>query len=251
MQENIPLTIERLTDEQEQEFRIASVRQIQSILRDISEKGLLAALYYDGARNFIMTSVLGVGEKGVWVEQGPDAENNRRIAESKRITFVSSQNQVKVQFAVADIRAVTHQGYPAFYLPFPASLYRLQHREYYRLMLPLSEHLLCSMPAGKTHQAGDRKEVPIMDISIGGVRLFCTDDEIEFELKKTYGGCQINLPEVGKIEVTLIVKNLVVVSPKPGQVIRRVGCEFLNLDTASNIMLQRYVTNVQRLRAAG
>lgn len=249
MQENIPLTIERLSDEQEKEFRISSTLQIRSILREISEKGALAALYYDGAKRFIMTSVLGVGEKGVWVERGQDEPENLRIAESKRITFVSSQNQVKVQFAVTDIRAVTHQGYPSFYLPFPANLYRLQHREYFRLMLSLSEHLVCSVPIGKP-QAGEHKDVPIMDISGGGLRLFCADGEFDFVQGETYTGCRVNLPETGKIEVSLTVKNVVSVSPKPGQVIHRVGCEFGKLDAASSILLQRYITNVQRVRAA-
>ena len=248
MQENIPLTIERLSDEQERECRITSARQIQPLLRDISESGLLAALYYDDAKEFIMTSLLNVGDKGLWVEQGTDMPKNRRITESETITLVSSLNQVKIQFSVVEIRAVTHQGYPAFYLPLPANLYRVQRREYYRLMLPLSERLHCVIPINKP-QAGTRMEVPIMDISGGGVRLFCTDIDIEFVPGQTYGGCQINLPEVGKINVTMTVKSLVTISPKPGQTIKRVGCEFKNLDNASSVLLQRYVTKMQRLKA--
>ena len=209
---------------------------------------MLAALYFDGAKDFIMTSLLDVGDKGLWVEQGTDTPKNRCIAESDEVTFVGSLNQVKVQFSANEIRAVTHQGYPAFYLPLPASLYRVQRREYYRLMLPLSERLHCVIPINKP-QAGNRMEVPVMDISGGGVRLFCTDNEIEFVLGQTYGGCQINLPEVGKINVMMTVKSLVSISPKPGQTIKRVGCEFKNLDNASSILLQRYVTKMQRLKA--
>ena len=99
-------------------------------------------------------------------------------------------------------------------------------------------------------QAGELVEVQIMDISGGGVRLIYTSDNIEFVQGQVYGGCQINLPEVGKISVTLVVKNLVSISTKTGQMIRRVGCEFKDVDTASGILLQRYVTKVQRLRAA-
>jgi len=248
MQENIPLTIERLSDEQERDCRITAMRQIQPLLRDIAETGVLAALYYDGAKEFIMTSLLDVGDKGLWVEQGVDMPINRRIAESKKITVVSSLNQVKIQFAVDEIRAVTHQGYPAFYLPLPTSLCRVQRREYYRLMLPISEHLHCVIPINQP-QTGKQFEVPVMDISGGGVRLFCKDDDIEFVPGQIYAGCQVNLPEVGKINVTIIVKSLVSISPKPGQIIKRVGCEFKNLDNASSILLQRYVTKMQRLKA--
>jgi len=249
MQENIPLTIERLSGEQESECRVTSAQQIQSLLRDMSESGALTALYYDGAKDFIMTSVLDVGDKGLWVEQGADAPINRRIAESKRITLVGAHNQVKIQFAADSIRAVTHQSYPAFYLPLPAGLCRIQRREYYRLMLYPSESLHCMIQANQP-QAGELVEVQIMDISGGGVRLIYTSDNIEFVQGQVYGGCQINLPEVGKISVTLVVKNLVSISTKTGQMIRRVGCEFKDVDTASGILLQRYVTKVQRLRAA-
>jgi len=247
MQENLPLTIERLSEEQEREFRIASKMQIRSLLRNLSEKGLLAALYYDGVKDFIMTTVLDVGEEGFWVEQGVDALRNHRIAASKRVALVSLLDQVKLQFFVDEIRAVTHQGYPAFYLPLPANLYRLQHREYYRLMLPHSEQLRCLVPVGKP---ANRIEVSVMDISVGGMRLFYTGNDIEFIPGQTYTDCLIDLPETGRISVAITVKNLVSITPKPGHLVRRVGCEFNDLDNATNILLQRYVTRMQRLRAA-
>lgn len=247
MQENIPLTVERLSDEQEGECRIVSARQVQSILRDVAESGALAALYYDDAKDFIMTSLLEAGDKGLWVEQGADAPINRRIAESKRITLVSLIGQVKIQFSVAGTRALTYQGYPAFYLPLPDKLYRIQRREFYRLMLPLSEHLRCVITGGKP--PGKRVEVPAMDISVGGVRLFYAGSDIEFVPGQTYAVCEIDLPGLGKVGVTIMVKSVVSISPKPGQTVQRVGCEFGKLSNASGIMLQRYVTNMQRLRA--
>ena len=243
MQENVPLTIERLSDEQESECRVTSARQINALLLDIAESRSPVALYYDGTKNFIMTTLLDVGDKGFWVEQGTEAPINRHIAESKKLNLVSLHKQVKVQVPVSSIRAVTHQGYPAFYLPLPTSLYRIQRREYFRLAIPSSERLCCLIPV----QAG-QAEVPIIDISGGGVRLAYAEKVIEFVIGQTYPGCQIDLPEIGKINVTLNVRNLVSVSPKPGLEIKRVGCEFKNLENTASVMLQRYVTNMQRLK---
>lgn len=247
MQANIQLTIETLTDAEEKECRVTSARQIQSILRNISENGLHTALYYDDAQDFIMSSLLDVDDKGFWVEQGVDMAKNRRVVESKKITLVSSLDQVKIQLSVDKIHAVTHQGYPAFYLPLPLTLCRIQRREYYRLMFSLSERLRCVIPISK-QQGGGQIEVPIMDISGGGLRLFYTENVVGFEPEEIYTGCQINLPEVGKLNATIIVKNLVSISPKPEQTIKRVGCEFKDLDNASNIMLQRYITKMQRAK---
>lgn len=249
MQENIPLTIERLSEEQERKCRISSARQVQSLLRKISENGLLAALYYNGAKDFIMTSILEVDDEGFWVEQSADMPNNRRIAGSEKITLVSSLDQVKIQFSVDEIHAVTHQGYPAFYLPLPDNLYRVQLREYYRLKVSHADRLRCVIPINRP-QAGNRLEVPVMDISGGGLRLFYSGNDIEFVPGQTYAGCQIDLPEVGKINVTITVKNVISTSQKPGQTTKRVGCEFKDIDNAVSIMLQRYVIKMQRSIAA-
>ncbi|WP_435627797.1 flagellar brake protein [Candidatus Ferrigenium straubiae] len=250
MQGNIPLTPEKLSEEQEKEFRIASELQIRSLLRSLSEKVMPAALYYGGAKDdFILTTVLKVGEKGLWVEQGVDAQKNRRVVESRSVTLVSMLDQVKMQFPVGEIHAAKHQDYPAFYMPLPASLYRLQHREYYRLMLANSEYLRCIIPVGKP-PAVKQLEVPVTDISIGGMKLSYTGDDIDFVPGQVYAGCQIELPDVGKIDATIIVKSMVSASPKIGQTVKRMGCEFKNLDNASNVLLQRYVTMVQRSRTA-
>jgi c-di-GMP-binding flagellar brake protein YcgR len=248
--QGIPLTPERLSEEQEKEFRITSELQIRSMLRGLLEKRLPVALNYGGAKdNFITTTVLKVGEKGFWVEQSVDAQKNQRVVESRNVTLVSVLDQVKMQFPVGQIHVVKHQDYPAFYMALPSSLYRLQHREYYRLMLSGSECLRCMIPVGKP-PAVKRFEVSVTDVSIGGVKLSYTGHDIDFAPGQIYPGCQIELPEVGKINVTIIVKSMVSAPFKIGQTAKRMGCEFQNLDNASNILLQRYVTKVQRSRMA-
>ena len=242
MEKDISLTIERLSEAQEKECRITSARQIQCLLHNISENGLRAVLYYDSSREFIITSLLEVEAEGFWVEQGADPKKNLRIEKSEKVTLVSSVDHVKIQFSASGISSSTYQGYPAFFLPLPAVLYRVQRRENFRLVLPLSERLHCVITTNKP-LAGDKVDVPVMDISGGGLRLFADG---EFVLGQTYSGCKINFPEIGEMSFTLKVKNLVTISPKPGQTIKRVGCEFENLDRASSFMLQRYVTKMQR-----
>lgn len=245
MQKDIHLTIEMLDDEQESECLITSARQIQTLLRKISETGSRTALYFDNAQDFIITTLLDVGDKGFWVEQSTDMPKNRRIAESKEITLVSSLDQVKVQFSAKGANAVVHQGYQAFSLALPASLYRVQRREYYRVMHSPSERLRCVIPINKP-QAGDRIELPVVDISGSGVRLSCAETGIELVPGETYAGCQINLPDIGKVSVTIVVRNLIPASPPPGHTTKLAGCEFKNLDNASSVLLQRYITKIQR-----
>lgn len=241
MQKNISLDIERLSGEQEEECCITSVRQIQVLLRNLMEARSRAALYYGSATDFIMTSLLNVGEKGLWVEHGADISRNRRIAESRSITLVSSLDGVKIQFAASGVRLVTYQGDPAFYLPLPVNLYRLQRRQHFRLAIPSSERLRCVITTGMR----GRVEMPITDISGGGVRLLYDRDDIEFVPGQIYADCQIDLPEVGKISVTITVKSLI--SHKQGKTGGHIGCEFKDIDNASGSLLQNYVTKMQCL----
>ncbi|HZW25663.1 MAG TPA: flagellar brake protein [Gallionella sp.] len=256
MKKDIPLTIESITDADEKECRISSPKQIQSILRDIAESGTNAALYYNAKRDFIMTTILDLDEDGLWVEPGHSATENHHIGESRKITLVSSHNHVKVQCAVNGASIVTYDDQPAFFLPMPTSLYRLQRREYFRLSLLPSEYLRCIIETGRPKVPGTQEEppkptIPVMDISGGGVGLIFMEDEFDFEKGAVYQNCRIDLPEIGPIEVNLIVRNIIPLSTnKFGKTMKRAGCEFKNIDGPTTLKLQRFITDKQRLMAA-
>ncbi|HEX5364164.1 MAG TPA: flagellar brake protein [Gallionella sp.] len=253
MKKDIPLTIESITDADEQECRITSSRQIASILRNIAETGSNAALYYNSKRDFIMTTILDVDEDGMWVEQASSATVNHQIEESKRIKLVSSHNQVKVQFGADGASSVTYDERPAFFIPIPDSIYRFQRREYFRLSLLPSEQMRCIINMARPEAPGTivQIEVPVADISGGGIGLTCMEGEVDINAGESYSKCQINLPGVGPVLVNLIVRNLVPVSTtKSGKTISRAGCEFKDLDGQTTVKLQRFITDKQRLMAA-
>ena len=245
MNNDIPLKIEILSDDN---HLISSPNEIKAVLQSIAEKGNRVALYYNDGNDFILTTILSVENSGLWLEQSQKAADNRRISESNRLVFVSSHLQIKVQFIASHASSVVYQGHAAFYLPLPDSLYRLQRREYYRLMTPVIKPLRCVI---------DKKDIPdrkplefiIMDISCGGVGLTCLESDTELTPGLSYPDCKIELPGIGTIKGTIEVKNLVELTSQSGTVYKRAGCEFKNLDGASIILLQRYVTNMQRARA--
>lgn len=253
MKKDIPLTIESITDSDEQECRITSPRQIESILRNISETGSNAALYYNAKRDFIMTTILDVDEDGMWVEQASSAMVNHQIEESKKLKLVSSHHQVKVQFATDRASSVSYDDSPAFFIPMPKSIYRFQRREFFRLSPLPSEQMRCTINITKPSHPGvtEACEVPVADISGGGIGLTCMEGEIDLQPGDTYSGCRINLTGIGPVMVNLIVKNLVPISTtKSGKTISRAGCEFRNLDGQTTVKLQRFITDRQRLMAA-
>lgn len=247
MEKDIPLKIEKLSSSEEEEFRIVSAIEIELVLRNIAEKGSRVALYYGDTAYFILTTLLDVDDTGLWLEQSPNSTGNKRIIESDDLVCVSSHLNIKVQFTAHHASATEHQGYPAFYLPLPDSIYRVQRRNSFRLTPPTSEPLRCVIPTSEP-QKESRMEVTIMDISTGGVKITCAENDIELEEGKTYENCQIKLTDIGTINVTITVMSLVSLATKSGQILKRAGCQFQKLDGATNILLQRYVNNVQRAK---
>jgi flagellar brake protein len=247
MEQENSLKIEVLSKERDEKYSISSPKEIKFVMHYIAEKGSRVALYYGNTNDFILTTLLAVDDTGMWLEQSQNDSDNRYVTESNKLTFVSSHFQIKVQFSVSQVHSAMYQGRPAFYLPLPDRLYRLQRREYYRLMTPVTNPLHCVITK-EPSPVIKLREFIIMDISCGGVGLTCTETDAELAPGQSYSDCQIELPDLGTIRGTIEVKNLVVLPSKSGNAHKRAGCEFKNLDGASIILLQRYITNMQRTK---
>jgi c-di-GMP-binding flagellar brake protein YcgR len=240
---------ETLSRSEENEHGIISVKEIVSILKHIAENGTQVALYYADGNYFVLSTLLGVNDKGLWLEQSTNERDNKRILESDDLILVSTHLDVKVQFVAKQPRSVEHQGYAAFHLPLPKTIYRLQRRESFRLEIPSTKPLRCVIPIGEPGAVQPR-EVSLLDISTGGMKLTFAEGEIALEQGQSYENCQIKLPDMGTITVTMIVRGMSTLPTKSGHNIKRAGCQFINLSTAANILLQRYVNSMQRAKNA-
>ncbi len=243
-EKEIPLKIELISDGEDSEFRLHSNKEIQSILRGIVKSSSLAALYYDDANDFILTKLLGIDEQNVWLDIGLRETDNRRILPSHKIIFVSSYLQVKVQFVAHQIENALFKNKESFCLPMPNSLLYLQRREYFRLIVPVKKPLICVIPA-KSDAPILKGSPTIMDISVGGMALECQENDTEFQPGKVYPVCHINLPNIGMLTATILVKNIFIITRHNGEVKKRAGCKFIHLNGTMTIMLQRYLTNLQ------
>lgn len=240
------LKIEALSDAEDARHRIDTPKEIEFLLRNIAAKHARVALYHGTGDRFILTTLLGVDERGLWVEQSPKQEQNEQVLASAQLTFVSSHLRVKVQFPSAPATPGQHDGKAAFLLPLPASLLRLQRREFFRLPTPDIHPLKCIIPVGYPHPK--LNEVTIMDISVGGAALTCAEDDTELVPGETYNDCHIDLPGFGSISGTLVVRNWAVLTSSSGKNYKRAGCELQDMDNPSLTLLNRYIMHMQRAR---
>ncbi len=249
MEKDIPLKIEILTSHEDDQYRITAPREIAFFLQSLVKSASRIALYASESNDFILTTLLKANATGLWLEQSKNPHENTRLLKSHKLIFVGSHAQIKLQFISAQATIAPHEGQPALLLPFPKNIYRLQRREYYRLTAPVEDPLRCVIPQTQAAKI-ESHEATIMDISGGGVGLTCTEQDTVLVPGKRYQNCRISLPDIGELYGTIEVKNLIVLSTPDGRTLRRAGCEFKDLDGAATILLQRYVTAMQRSKTS-
>jgi flagellar brake protein len=237
------LTIEKFRDGEERKFLIKSPKEIQLTLHAIAQKKTSTIIYFDNNERFLKSLLLAANDKGMWLDVGPDHNDNNQIAHTENLTLVTMHNGAKVQLAGNHVQI--YAGHPAFYLPLPSAIYRVQRRDYFRLSASAADApLKCVIPPAAEKQQ-HLHEVTILDISAGGIALVCRESSVRLEAGEIYPDCKIELPGVGTLTATIEVKNLFDVNSSGGTVIKHAGCEFKHLDGQMSMLLQRYISMMQ------
>lgn len=231
---------------EEARFRIDSAVEIAYILRGLLKTGALVTAYFNAGRDFAVTAVLSVDPENGFVilDSGANPELNERLLRGGELNVVSSQDGVRVQFAARKAEAVSFEGRLAFRVPFPDGIVKLQRREYYRLPVSVLNPLKCELPGPD----GQRTEMVIADISLGGLCLVGERAGAVLEVGTLLEDCRIALPESGVLATGMCVRNSYVVTLRNGAKSRRTGCEFLKLGAQQEAMIQRFIIKLERSR---
>jgi c-di-GMP-binding flagellar brake protein YcgR len=228
------------------EFRLRSRSEIARVLRDLIRANELLTAYYS-KHEFLLTTLLGVEPDNdrLYVDVSTDEAVNRRVLASSGLVFVGRHHQVRVQFTASQATATSFQNGPAFAVPFPDTMLRVQRREFYRLVTPLVARPRCHF----TTDDGSRVSVTVLDISLGGIGIIDPDPAREdlWEPGRIIKNCQVEIPQ-GHIVGDMEVRNRYPVTLPNGEVQMHIGCRFLHLDPRMNVELQRYIQRVELAR---
>lgn len=234
-------------------YLLYSKTEILFVLRAVLQKGSLITVYFDHGQSFLLTSLIEVNvERGSLIfDMGSDAEMNAKALKADRLLFTTSLDKVKVQFSLKSLEAAEYGGRPALRGAMPETVLRLQRREYYRLSTPIANPVRCRFNVKRPDGAVVVTDLPLVDISGGGIGLMVDPDrKDDFLIDATFSDCRIDLPEEGLLVCSLIVRNAFDVTSKTGNLHLRVGCEYQNLPGTRLTMIQRYITRVERERKA-
>lgn len=240
-----------LGTENQSSFLVESRREVMALLRGLKEhKQLISMMINEGSEVFI-TSVLDLDDANntVTFDSAPNPAANQRIIEASRVFFEGLLDRISIQFSTSSIQRLNFDGRPALQCGIPTNMIRLQRRENYRINTPLSNPIRCLIPL----EAGsefDSAKFSLVDISCGGIAMLDERKILDNTIGKIYDNCQIDLPGIGKIDLSLQVRNSQDLILLNGKTNRRIGCQFINVSSAILASVQRYIMKLERERNA-
>lgn len=232
------------------QFLLHTPKEILMVLKSLIEHHSQITVFFNEGKDLLLTTLIAVDDQGLVFDYGGNPETNRRAQEVGKLFCITSLHKVKIQFIIKGLRQEDHGGHPAFRAAMPETLLRLQRREYYRLTTPVSRPLTCLIPLPADNGTMSSVTVQVADISGGGVALVAPPDSVPFEPNTEFANCQIHLPDIGNITTTLKVKSVFEVTLRSGAVLKRSGCEFVDLPDAKLNLIQRYIVKTERERKA-
>lgn len=231
--------------DEDERYQVHSRTEILAILRIIKEKKRLVTFNFNQGRDFILTCLLEVNPEfeELVFDYGRDEEENKALLATDKITIVTEDEHIKIQFRAQRAESTAFQGKPAFRIRLPRMLIRLQRREYFRIPAPVADPLTSKLALSTT--TNEKIDVRIADISRGGVALIIEGQIPDIEVGKIYRGLKIDLPEVGIISADVEIRNISQYTARNDSLMKRIGCKFINLPNALANMVQRYITKLE------
>lgn len=229
-------------DESVESFTITFRREIIFYLRQlINDKDQLSVSFNEG-QDTILTILLDLDEEQslLYFDWGSSEEVNKRFLQSERNFFVAMPGGVRNQFLCGKPQAVTYEGRPAFAVKLPEKYVRLQRREFFRLVLPMTQRPTCFI----THD-GKTMELATVDIGIGGVGLEAAELAFPCELGAEFADVRIEFKGFGELKAPLAVRYTGEVTKGTRQ-LKRLGCHFVRLSAAQENLVQKFMAHIQR-----
>ena len=235
------------SDEEIENCTLRSPREILFQLKGLIKRNEPISVLFQEGRQSFLTVLLGVSEEAglLYFDIGGSDETNDAFLKSEQSTFVTFVDGIRYQFSARKGRKLTHGGGPALAVPLPASLLRLQRRQFFRLALPTTKPYICRICRGTAQE----KAIPVHDISVGGIGIL-SPQPIDFEPLEKLENSWIDLHDSGVLAVTLEVRYIATRENRTGKALWHVGCKFLSLSPLNDTLIQRFIARLQAERKA-
>jgi c-di-GMP-binding flagellar brake protein YcgR len=229
-------------------YKLHARREIVNLLRHVGQRNQLVRLQANRGTDSFVTSILDIDESAgaVIIDCAPSALSNERLQESTEISFETVVDNIRILFSASKIESCMHEGRAALCFALPSSVIRLQRREFYRVVTPVTAPVKCTIPiSDETGKLLTAVVLSLSNVSGGGICMIDETKQIASDFSRDYPNCRIELPG-SPVIVTLRLRNAQDVTLSNGKSIRRLGFMFVNLSNATEAAIQRYITKLER-----
>jgi c-di-GMP-binding flagellar brake protein YcgR len=230
-------------------YQVHSRREIISLLRALEDRNQLVSLLINSGSEAVVTSILNVDDTNnmVVVDCAPSNALNERILASDNISFETVLDHIRILFFATRIESCTYEKLPALRFALPASLIRLQRRDFYRVATPVTSPVRCTIQTfDEVNQAPMTVATALQNISAGGIAIVDEKRILNNTIGHIYKNCRLDLPGGTPVIANLQVRNSQELTFSNGKSIRRLGCMFVDLPNAMMAAVQRYITKLER-----
>jgi c-di-GMP-binding flagellar brake protein YcgR len=229
-------------------YKIHARREIVSLLRHVGSRNQLVRMQANKGTDSVVTSILGVdeGDASVIIDCAPSQLTNQRVLESSDITFETVLDNIRIFFSAPHVDSCLFEARPALRFPIPATVIRLQRREFYRVQTPVTSPVKCTIPVrDESGSSFHPIVVSLANVSAGGIGVVDEKKLLNPDFSIDYPNSRIDLPG-GPVTVTLRLKNSQDVTLTNGKQIRRLGFMFVDAAKSIEAAIQRYITKLER-----
>lgn len=173
------------------------------------------------------------------------AEDNSALPAARQLIFRSLPGGIRTEFTTLNATPVMFDGLPAFEAAFPALLYYVQRREFFRVQTPVLDPYVASGP----YADGGSFRLELQDLSLGGIALKTADERFgSLATGTVLRDVALQLGSFGTLRLDLeIVAPRRLATPNSD---RRfvIGCKFVATPGPAERTLQRVVTQLETKR---
>ena len=226
-------------------FLVTSPLGIRSILRTLVVQKTLIHMRLERHGQAIITTLLHVDDAHdhLIIDAAADATFNQRIAQAPRLHFEAQVDQIRIQFHTNAAIPCVFEQRDAFQLPYPDALRRIQRRDHFRIDIPVSAPLFCTIPQKKDPDL----VLPVKDISAGGIALLDREERMTQSEGSVLRQCVLDLDHVGPVTINLRIRRIEDRILGDDKATRVVACEFEALDRSDGIKIQNYIGRLERM----
>jgi c-di-GMP-binding flagellar brake protein YcgR len=234
------------------QYLVRNPREILSVLRQLVEKRALVLVYPDSKHPSALLSVITVSESDqtLYLDVSNDPELNRRLLSAEHSDCDTQLDRIEIRFQIGALAKTQAVGGEALCCAIPEALLRLQRREFFRLVTPVVNPILCAIPVpASADKKAKSYQARVLNISVGG-RALVVPEGLDVAPDMEFKNCQIDLPDSPPIVVTLQVRNIFRITQVDGTEQLRAGFKFMDLKPIQDSTIQRYILRIERERAA-